>query len=327
MKKLILFILLLVSFFASQAQQDAQFSQYMFNGMYINPAYCGYREEWNINLFYRNQWAGFPGAPKTLSLAVDGTARDNTLGLGFQVINDKIGALNNTSTYFNYAYRIKFGDPYADDTKTLTLGLGAGFVQQHININELHADQPLDNTLMSAVHNKIMPDARFGIFYNTDRFYAGVSADNLITNFWQRKDEKQGYFIINKLHWYATAGTLVDLSDNVSWKPSFLLKDDLAGPTSLDLNSFFLLKNILWVGASYRTAVPLYAKSYLQKGLTKPADIVGMVDVFVNDKLRIGYAYDYSLNNTTTQGYSTHELSIGYFFKNAQQKMYSPRYF
>ncbi len=91
---------------AANAQQDVQFSQYMFNGLYINPAYAGYREQWNVNVFYRTQWQGFPGAPKTFSAAADGTINGDRIGLGLQVINDQLGIQKNTALYGSYAYRI-----------------------------------------------------------------------------------------------------------------------------------------------------------------------------------------------------------------------------
>ncbi|MDI3321453.1 PorP/SprF family type IX secretion system membrane protein [Pinibacter soli] len=311
----------------ADAQQDAQFSQYMFNGLYINPAYAGYREQWNVNAFYRNQWTGFPGAPKTMSLAADGTVHDNRAGLGFQIVNDVLGAQTNTSVYGNYAYRIPLGvNEY--EGKTLSLGFGIGILQDRLNMSKLDPNQQGDPTIITAAKTKIMPDAKVGVFYNSDRFYIGASASNLITNSWNRKDDIKGVYVIPKLHWYFTAGGLVPLSDEVSWKPSFLLKDDLAGPTSLDVNSMFLFQKLLWLGASYRTAIPsFYNKSAFDKNLKKSADVVGLLELMVNEKLRIGYAYDYSLNATTTQRFSTHEISIGFFFANKKGAMLSPRYF
>lgn len=312
---------------AANAQQDAQFSQYIFNGLYINPAYAGYREQWNVNAFYRNQWTGFPGAPKSVSLAADGTIANNRAGLGFQIVNDVLGAQTNNSLYANYAYRIPLGiNEY--EGKTLSLGFGVGVLQNRLNINMLDPNQQGDPTVLSAAKTKIMPDAKVGVFYNSDHFYVGASASNLITNSWNRKDDIKGLYVVPKLHWYFTAGGLVTLSDDVSWKPSLLLKDDLAGPTSLDLNSMFLLQKFLWVGASYRTAISsFYSKPAFATNLQKSADVVGLVEFMVNDKVRIGYAYDYSLNGATTQRYSTHEISVGFLFPNKQRAMLSPRYF
>src|SRR5690349_16699010 len=105
-KNLTMLIFLTAGFISARAQQDAQFSQYMFNGIYINPAYAGYREVWNAHAFYRNQWGGFPGAPKTISFAVDGIAREKRYGLALQAVNDKIGLQESTSMYANFSVRI-----------------------------------------------------------------------------------------------------------------------------------------------------------------------------------------------------------------------------
>ncbi|MFL9482161.1 type IX secretion system membrane protein PorP/SprF [Chitinophagaceae bacterium LWZ2-11] len=310
-----------------KAQQDAQFSQYMFNGIYINPGYAGYKEQWNINAFYRNQWVNFPGAPKTMSLSVDGTVNNNRVGLGLQIVSDKLGAQSNTSVYGNYAYRIPLGASEYEG-KTLAIGIGVGALQSRLDINQLDPQQQGDPAILAASGNKLIPDAKFGVFYNSNSFYVGASATNLISNFWKKKDDINGVFVIPKLHWYLTAGALVPISDEVSWKPSILMKDDLAGPTSFDANSMFLLGKLFWIGASYRTAIPsFYSKPAVANNYQKSADLVGLLEVMVNDKLRIGYAYDYSLNATTTQGYSTHEMSISYFFVNKQSGMLSPRYF
>lgn len=321
MKKLITSIGLVLLFLQTQAQQDAQFSQYMFNGLYINPAYAGYRQQWNVNMFYRTQWTGFSGAPKTFSLAADGSANNDRVGIGFQVMNDKLGAQNNTSFYATYAYRIPL-DAYSD--KTLALGISGGFVQQQLDVNALDPIDHNDPLLMNAQKTKLMPDARFGVFYNSERFYAGVSADNLITNLFQ-KDETYRTYLPLKPHMYFTVGGLVPLSTTLLLKPSILVKEDFAGPTSLDLNSFLLIDKKIWVGASYRTAI--FSKKNLQSDLMKSSAIVGMIEVFVNDKLRLGYAYDQTINGTAANNYTTHEISLGYFFLNPKAKMLSPRYF
>lgn len=322
---LIVCMLLYTGLVQLYAQQDAQFSQYMFNGLYINPAYAGYREQWNINMFYRNQWTGFPGAPKTFSLAADGVANDNRVGLGVQIMNDKIGAQENTSFYGNYAYRIPLND---EGSQTLALGIGAGFLQQRLNINALHDEngaQPTEDlVLINAKKTAIMPDARFGIFFNSDRFYTGLSVDNLITDVF-RKNQVLRNYIPMKPHLYFTMGGLVPLSEEILFKPSLLIKEDFAGPTSLDLNAFFLLDQKVWLGASYRTAV--LNRSSIEKSITKSGAVVGMIEVFVNDKLRIGYAYDQTVNGTAANNYSTHEISLNYFFNNPRARMLSPRYF
>ncbi|CAL1518479.1 type IX secretion system membrane protein PorP/SprF [Chitinophaga sp. MM2321] len=318
--KIILLLLFMLTHTLVYGQQDAQFSQYMFNGLYINPAYAGYREQWNVNMFYRNQWTGFPGAPKTFSVAADGVANNNRIGLGLQLMNDQLGAQNNTSLYGSYAYRIPM-DRSGD--KTLALGISGGFVQQRLNISALTGSEN-DPLLMNAKRTAFMPDARAGIFYNSERIYSGLSVDNLMTNVFQKSDGLKTYALL-KPHVYFTVGGLVPLTDAVLLKPSILIKEDFAGPTSLDLNAFFLLDKKLWIGGSYRTAV--LNKRYIENSITKSAAIVGMVEYFINEKLRIGYAYDHTINGTGATNFTTHEVSLNYIFVTPRARMLSPRYF
>jgi len=306
----------------ASAQQDAQFSQYMFNGIYINPAYAGYREQWNMHAFYRDQWTNLPGAPKTFSLALDGTANNNKVGLGMQVMNDRLGPSNTTSLYGTYAYRIPLNE---EGSSRLSIGISGGFVQQRIDMSLLTTSSSgLDPALATGRKNATLPDARLGIFYNTDRFFAGLSASNLMAHSFQKSDVMKEYLPI-KPHIYLTAGGLVPLTDQLILKPSLLIKEDLAGPTSVDLSAFVLISEKLWLGGSYRSSY--LRKSNLEEHLRKPAAMVFMAEFFVNEKLRIGYAYDQTMNGTVANNYPTHELSLSYFFKHPKARMLSPRYF
>ncbi|SKD10453.1 type IX secretion system membrane protein, PorP/SprF family [Chitinophaga ginsengisegetis] len=309
------YFVFLVSMFCSwhqlQAQQDAQFSQYIFNGLYINPAYAGYRQELNAHAFYRNQWVGVPGAPETMSLAIDGSLNNDRVGLALQVSHDKIGAQSQLAAYGNYAYRI----PLGGETGRLAFGIGAGIVQQGLNPNELEFTNPNEPNLGGATQHMLLFDIRAGAYYATENWFVGFSADNLTAQY-QAKNKPLGHFIpAPKPHFYFTGGALLRMNDDVFLKPSFLLKDDKAGPTSLDLNMFVLLKELVWLGGGYRTAVELYNKPALQQGLAKPGAVIAMAEVFVLPELRIGYAFDYALNKYRTYNNGTHEISVGYYFK------------
>ncbi|WP_183558318.1 type IX secretion system membrane protein PorP/SprF [Mucilaginibacter sp. SP1R1] len=322
MKKIsILLILAVFSVQLVSAQQDAQFSQYMFNGIYINPAYAGYKEQLNIQSFYRSQWTGIPGAPKTISLAVDAIANDNKVGLALQVSSDRLGAQSNLAAYANYAYRLQMND---DGSARLALGLGVGAIQLGIDGSKLNPNDPEPYQPLG-MQSTIVADARTGVYYSDNRYYAGLSADNLVSQFF--KVNSYSFIPQPKPHYYLTAGMLVPLSEDLLLKPSFLLKDDMAGPTSLDLSAFFILGDKIWIGCSYRTGVKLYEKSYLQSDLTSDNSLVAAVQLFSLKNFRIGYAYDISIG--PLQGYSngTHEISIGYFFDTKSSRMLTPRYF
>jgi type IX secretion system PorP/SprF family membrane protein len=321
MKKILLIAgLSLALGFKANAQQDAQYSQYMFNGIYINPAYAGYKEQLNLHSFYRTQWTGVPGAPKSFSLAVDAIANDGNVGLAFQIASDKLGAQNNLSAYGSYAYRIRLNP---DGSSRLAIGLSVGILQTGLNASLLTTNDP-ETDMPAGTQNKIAPDARAGVFYSNSRFYAGLSFDNLIV---QYINTHSTYVPQTKLHYYLTAGMLVPIDENFQLKPSFLLKDDLGGPTSLDLNTFLMYKEIIWIGGSYRSRVNIYDKSYLQKNLLYRNAIVGAVELFPIKGLRIAYAYDFSIG--PLQGYSsgTHEISVGFTFNKQNLRMATPRVF
>ncbi|MGN7989580.1 PorP/SprF family type IX secretion system membrane protein [Pedobacter sp. 22226] len=303
------------------AQQDAQYSQYMFNGIYINPAYAGYKEVLNVHSFYRSQWTGITGAPRSMSLAVDAIANSGNVGLALQVASDKLGAQNNLSIYGNYAYRIRMND---DGSSRLALGLGVGMVQLGIDGSMLNPNNPEPNQPVG-MQSTIVPDARAGVYFANDKYYAGFSVDNLIATY--INIDRYAFIPQPKPHYYLTAGALFPLNEDFQIKPSFLLKDDRGGPTSLDVNAFLMIKDFLWVGGSYRTGVKLYDKSYLQKDLTPRNSAVAAIQIFPSEKIRIGYGYDFSVG--PLQGYSggTHEISLSYSFIKPNIRLATPRVF
>ncbi|MEO8885101.1 MAG: type IX secretion system membrane protein PorP/SprF [Mucilaginibacter sp.] len=321
MKRILTLLTFMLSTGLLYAQQDAQQSQYMFNGLYINPAYAGYKETLNIHSFYRTQWTGIQGAPRTMALALDASANNGNVGLAFQLANDKLGAQSNLSAYASYAYRIRMND---DGSSRLALGVSIGVMQLGISgvlldPNDVEANQPI------GVQNAIVPDGRTGIYFSSNRFYVGASADNLIAQYINVKDH--AYILQPKPHFYFTTGMLLPITTDVLIKPSILIKDDRAGPTSMDLNAFILLGQKLWLGGSYRSAIKLYDKGNLQNNLNSQNSVVAVAEIFAMPNLRIGYAYDFSVG--PLQGYSggTHEISIGYYFKRNRSRMLTPRYF
>jgi type IX secretion system PorP/SprF family membrane protein len=322
MKKILILITMLqLASKLANAQQDAQFSQYMFNGIYINPAYAGYKEQLNVSSFYRKQWTGVVGSPQTASVAIDAIANDGNVGLALQISDDELGAQSNLSGYANYAYRLRLN---ADGTSRLALGLGVGIVQMGINgaklnPNDVEVDQPV------GMQTSTVPDARMGVYYSDDKFYAGISVDNLVAHSLNRN---QYQFIPKPVpHYYLTAGMLLPLSEDVQLKPSFLIKDDGGGPTSLDLDAFLILGDKLWIGGGYRTAVKLYNKAYLQSDLESQNSAVAAVQIFASSSFRLGYAYDFSIGSLQGYGGGTHELSLTYYFPHRSVRMDTPRYF
>jgi type IX secretion system PorP/SprF family membrane protein len=312
MRKWIVFIGLLVIAAKTFAQQDAQFSQYIFNGLYINPGYAGYKEDLYVNSFARSQWTGLNGAPTTFSATIDGAIKEGKVGLGLMLQRDQIGAQSNTAAYGNYAYRLQIGE---QEHSKLALGLGFGFIQNGIDGTKLNPVQALDTYIPTGYVSVLLPDARFGVFYSNDNFFVGASVDNILAHY-VHSDQAASLVIPAPVpHEYFTVGGLLDVDYQVKFKPSILIKDAPGVPTSMDVNAFVFLNEKLWLGATYRTAVDLYAKPNLQQGMLKSSAMVGMAEFFVNETFRIGYAYDYSLNKLGSYGYGSHEISLSIMLK------------
>ncbi|WAC40913.1 PorP/SprF family type IX secretion system membrane protein [Pedobacter sp. SL55] len=221
------------------------------------------------------------------------------------------------------ALRVSSSDPSA----RLALGLGIGIVQNTIDGNLFEAIDGYDGRIPVGIERSLLPDARTGIFFSTNRWYAGFSVDNLIAQYMAKKSREIVFFPVQKPHYYLTAGMMVPINENIQLKPSFLLKDDRGGPSSLDVNAFLLLADRVWLGGSYRTAIKLYDKSYLQRDLSKRNAIVGMVEFFATPQLRLGYAYDRATGSLSGVSGGTHEISVGFYIKPKQVRMMSQRYF
>ena len=310
-KHLILFFATMICSLQIHAQQNAQFSQYVFNGMYINPAYTGYKEELYLQAFARAQWTGVKGAPQTLSISADEAINDVSLGIGGIITKDKIGAQSTLSASANFAYRIKLD---RTETNILAFGLGVGVIQTGLDGSQLDAIEQGDNRIPTGSVSQVMPDIRAGIHYSNEKFFIGFSADNLLSKTLSVAADYSSLNIKIEPHFYLTSGLALPLNDQFVFKPTFLIKDDLKGPTSLDLNAFMLVKERFWFGAVYRTSIKIYPKTNLQNDLRDRAAIGFISELFVNSNLRVGYGYDYSLNKLSNYDYGSHEISVGYYF-------------
>lgn len=316
----------------SYAQQNIQFTQYIFNSLSVNPAYAGYKEEWFAQLALRNQWVGIDGAPRTGQMSIDGILDPEMKrhGLGFQVTADKIGPQSATSAYLNYAFRLRLDQM---DTRRLSFGIGAGVSQYSLNGNVLNSDYQGtgDQVVPVGKESFFKPDLRFGVYYASPKWYAGVSIMDLLAG-----DNSDAVFnqnenpinIVRKRHIYFTAGTLIDLNTDLKIRPSILLKEDFKGPTSLDLNAMFIFGEQFWLGAGYRTGVSAWKKDYEEgQKLSKLNSFSGVAQFYVNERLRVGYSYDYILSQLSSLQNGTHEITIGLTFPQKGQRLLSPRFF
>ena len=318
MKRICVIVVFLFAGITAFAQQDAQYSQYMFNGLFINPAYAGYKQDVYLYAFYRSQWTGLDGAPQSFSASLDGTVNDSKVGLGLLIANDRIGAQSATSAYGNYALRLQVGE---DPNSRLSFGIGAGLSQAGLDGTKLNPVQYGDPNIPTGYQSAILPDARLGVLYSDNKVFVGASVDNLLASRLAKKSvDKTVSVPIPIPHYYFTTGIYLPVNEDVMLRPSIMLKDDRGGPTSLDLNTFLLLSERIWVGGTYRTAVKLYNKPNLQNNLEQANAVVAQVQFFINEKLRVGYSYDYSLTPLANYNYGSHEISIGIYLKEGKLK-------
>jgi type IX secretion system PorP/SprF family membrane protein len=302
---LIIFIVMLCM--KANAQFDPMFTQYMNNEMFINPAYTGTRDVIAATLLYRNQWAGIEGAPTTETFSIHSPIGE-MCGAGISVMNENIGITHQLRINGNYSYRIK-----TSDEGHLSFGLQGGIINHRENMNELVLINQDDQVFMPTTPNVILPNAGFGMFYYTKRFYLGLSIPRMIKNS-IRSEGSTG--IRNSAspkdwHFYLTSAYVMNVSENFKFKPSIMFKQVYGAPVQGELSLQGLVKDFWWIGAAYRSGDGISATTGFQ----------------LTPQLRIFYSYDYAL--TPLQNYSSgsHEITIGYDFSFIKNKIASPRLF
>lgn len=322
-KKYIVLVIITLASHKSFGQQTVQLSQYMFNGLAVNPAYAGYKEDWTLNLSSRLQWAGINGAPKTSNLSIDGVTNADikSIGLGLLVTNDRIGPQNNSSAYVNYAYRLRFDD---EDTQRLCFGIAAGLIQYNVDGALFNAADVGDTNIPAGTQSKLTPDFRVGVYYYSPSVYVGAS----VLNVFPETGSNANNIIINQVsNYYLTGGIIVPITSTIDWKPSVMFKEDFKGPTNLELANFLIFNNKLWLGAAYSTAVTLWNKTNLQNDLYKSDAFTAIIEVNITDRCRFGYSYDFSTSKLLGNQSGSHEVSLSLSFGRKNPRILSPRYF
>jgi type IX secretion system PorP/SprF family membrane protein len=303
----LMFVCLLLACIQAKGQQDAMYTQYMFNMMGVNPAYAGSRGILSATAMYRRQWVGVEGAPETSAISFDMATRDNKIGIGIQAFNDRIGITRNSGFYATYAYRIRF-----EEKGSLAIGLQGGISNYKADLTKVDLIDDGDVAFSQNI-NVILPTFGAGVYYNTDRFYAGFSIPNLVKSY-LRKD--QIYYtadVIAKkyMHFFFIAGYVFDLDEDFKLKPSTLVKMVRGAPVQVDINTNLWIKDVVGVGASYRTGDA----------------VSGLLELQITNQLRLGYAYDQTISRLVKYNQGTHEIMLRFEFGWEKGKVLSPRYF
>lgn len=299
---LVFFVTGLVS--VAKAQQDPQYSQYMFNQLAINPAYAGSKEALNTAAFVRSQWTGIEGAPNTETVTIHGPLRKKRVGLGFAVIADQIGPKNSIGALGSYAYRIPIGNA------KLAFGIRAGVYQFTYNWDDIVYKDINDPYNTHTQTSSIVPTADAGIYLYTNSMYMGLSATHLYNGRLTSVSAGTGDYAQYSAHYFFTFGKAWALNENLVFNPSVMVKAAKNAPTSIDVNMSFLLKEKIWLGISARSS----------------AAIVIYTQIKLTDKFKLGYAFDFGFNKIGKVGGGTHEIMLGYDFNIYKSKIASPRY-
>jgi type IX secretion system PorP/SprF family membrane protein len=297
-----------------EAQQIPQFSQYMFNGIYINPAYAGYKDVFYGHIVYRKQWAGISGSPQTAMLSLDGSLSKGS-NIGIVYTNDQIGAIYANSFMVDYAYRLQ-----VSERGRLSFGLSAGVTHHGLNRSKLGEEQ--DDQQARDSKNVWKPGFDAGLYYDTEYFYAGFSITGIVGS---KADEKSFAVIRTDANYFLTIGGIIPLNEKLKLLPSTLLKTDFGNPLTFDLNALLMISDKFAVGGSYRTGMLWFTDV---SDHTKQRDALSLIaELYATDKIRIGMAYDFDLNKVTTGANGSFEISLGYYLTKNRQKYITPRYF
>ncbi|UKN02646.1 type IX secretion system membrane protein PorP/SprF [Paracrocinitomix mangrovi] len=308
MKVILIACLTLLVVDNAKAQQEPMVSQYMFNGLFLNPAYAGSQECITTTMLFRKQWVGFDGSPYTFTAAADMPLVDNKMGVGLVVSNDNIGVTNQTDIVGNYSYNVKLSEE-----GKLAFGLKAGMSIYSAKVSELTTWDESDPMFGSDIRGQVIPKFGFGMYYHQkEKWYAGISIPTLLAY-----EKGMGFsFNINKTsfmrrHLLITGGYIFQAGENVKLKPSILMKYITGAPFEADINFSALFKETIWVGASFRTGDAL----------------VALLEYQASNSFRVGYAYDITFSNIRKYSAGSHEIMIGYDFGKGDTKEKTPRYF
>ncbi|MGF1638202.1 MAG: type IX secretion system membrane protein PorP/SprF [Cyclobacteriaceae bacterium] len=303
MKHLYIIILLFLSAGQLAAQQEVMYSQYMLNPFVINPAYAGSHESASANLIARKQWAGMEGAPQSQFFSLHSPLKNERAGLGIIVANDRVGVTDQTGVYGAYSYKIPF------QKSNLMMGLQMGFSSARINYSRLRIEDATDDNLTTDVINSYTPTVGTGLFYYSERFYAGLSIPQFMR---YNGFSEQNISNANQERYYMfNTGYVFDLSRTLKLKPNVLVQKAVGQSWEYDLNLNLLINEVLWLGVSNR--------SFNSLGT--------LLDLQLTRQLRFGYAYNWALNEIKYANDGSHELMLNYNFSFYKSKLITPRYF
>jgi type IX secretion system PorP/SprF family membrane protein len=302
MKTVIFTFVLMFTTIVCLAQQDAQFTQYMYNTVNVNPAYAGSRGALSIFALHRTQWVGLNGAPITNAVSVNTPLNESRIGLGLTVVNDKIGPVQENTISGDFSYSIP-----TSENVLLSFGIKATANLFDLDVSKLNpvADDPT----LRDFNNKFSPNFGAGIYLHSDKAYVGLSVPNFIET--NRYNDNEVAIFKEKINYYLIAGYVFDLNNSIKFKPAFLTKLVEGAPLQVDVSGSLMFNDKLTVGLSYRWS----------------AAVSAMVGFQISQALYVGYGYDLETTRLDNYNSGSHEIFLRYeLFKN-NEKMTMQRFF
>ena len=303
-KQLCLGLILACGIQTAHAQQDPQYTQYMYNTNLVNPAYAGSRDMMSIFGLYRTQWVGLDGAPQTSTIALDTPLGDSKMGLGASFTNDRLGAMDENTIALDLSYTI-------DLSRSLKLGFGVKASANLLNVDYTKLDRynPNDVKFQENISNQFNPNIGAGLYLYSDKTYFGFSIPNFLET--DRYDDNEVVLMKQKMTYYFIGGHVFDLSPSLKFKPAFLAKAVAGAPLQVDLTANFMISDKFVIGGAYRW----------------DAAFSGLVGFQVTDGLFVGYSYDAETTKLANYNSGSHEVFLRFDLLNRYNKVSSPRFF
>lgn len=303
MRTKILIFALMLTCYTGFAQQDAQYTQYMYNTININPAYAGSRGVMSIFGLHRTQWVGLDGAPTTNAFSINTPINNSNLGLGVSFVNDKIGPTSDNTISADLSYTIQTSEEFK-----LSFGIKASGNLFNLDVNRLNPADANDPNLQN-FDNEFSPNFGAGIYLHSDKMYFGLSVPNFLQD--SKYNDNEVAVFQERMNFYAIGGYVFDISPSVKFKPAFLTKVVTGSPLQVDASANFLFFDKLMLGAAYRWDAAISALAGFQ----------------VTDGLFIGYSYDRETTELRNYNSGSHEVFLRFELFNKVSKLVSPRFF
>jgi len=287
----------------SYSQQDAQYTQYMYNTINVNPAYAGSRGVMSIFGLYRTQWVGLDGAPVTSAFSVNSPIENTNLGVGLSFVNDRIGPTVENTVSADLSYTIQTSETYK-----LSFGIKGTanlFNLDPTKLNPMNQNDPL----LQNLKNNFSPNVGAGVYFHSNKSYLGVS----VPNFFETKRYSDNVVAVYKerMNMYFIGGYVFELSPSLKFKPAFLTKMVQGAPLQLDVSGNFLINDKFMLGAAWRWSAAMSFMAGFQ----------------ITDGLYVGYGYDLETTKLANYNSGSHEIFLRFELFKRQSRIVSPRFF